>query len=71
MTQSPQDRKKFSAYLKYSGMAFQFFVLIALGAWIGQKLDAHFGMPKPYLTIICILFFAAGYMYKMYRDLTS
>ena len=69
MTLPQKDRKKFSAYLKYSGMALQFFVLIAIGAWLGQKLDAHFGTARPYITVICILFLAAGYFYKMYRDL--
>jgi F0F1-type ATP synthase assembly protein I len=51
-------------------MALQFFLVIAVGAWVGKKLDAHFGTSKPFLTILCILFLAAGYFYKMYRDLT-
>jgi hypothetical protein len=52
-------------------MALQFFVLIAIGAWLGQKLDAYFRTPKPFITVFLILFFAAGYFYKMYRDLSK
>ena len=67
----PGKRNKYYAYLKYSGMALQFFLMIAIGAWVGQKLDAHFQTAKPWITVFCILFLAAGYMYKMYRDLTQ
>lgn len=52
-------------------MALQFFLLIAIGAWIGQKLDAWLSTPKPYLTVLCILLFACAFFYKMYRDLMS
>jgi len=70
VTPPRENRDRYSAYLKYSGMALQFFAVIALGAWVGQKLDAYFGTSKPFITIICILFLAAGYFFKMYRDLT-
>lgn len=62
--------KNVNDYLKYSGMALQFFVLIAIAAWAGQKLDDHFNTSKPFITIFLILFFAAGYFIKLYRDLT-
>ena len=70
MTPSPDQRNKLHVYLKYSGMALQFFVLIAIGAWLGQQLDAYFRTPKPFITVFLILFFAAGYFYKMFRDLS-
>ena len=72
MTPEPDNRpKKLNAYLKYSGMALQFFALIAIGAWIGQMLDEHFKTPKPYFTVLLILLLAGGYFYKMYRDLNA
>ena len=72
MTQDPSDKpKKYATYLKYSGMVLQFFVLMAIGAWIGQKLDAHYETSKPWITLFCILFLAVGYFYKMYHDLTQ
>ena len=71
MTLPPDKHKKTLAYLKYSGMAIQFCALIAIGAWLGKKLDVYFATSKPYITVFLILFFAGGYFYKMYRDLTS
>lgn len=69
---NPPDPKKkqYTSALKYSGMAFQFAVMIGLAAWGGQKLDAYFGTPKPFITIFLILFFTVGYFTKMYYDLT-
>lgn len=58
-------------YLKYSGMALQFFAAIAIGAWLGQKLDAYFATPKPFITVFLILVFAGAYFYKLYRDLSA
>ena len=69
MTLPSDKRKKLNAYLKYSGMALQFFALIAIGAWLGQKLDAWLQTPKPFITVFLILVFAGGYFYKMYLDL--
>jgi hypothetical protein len=64
-------KKKLNAYLQYSGMALQFFVLIFIAAIIGKKLDEYFETPKPYITVFFILFFSFGYFYKMYHDLTK
>ncbi len=41
---------KDSSYLKYSNMAFQILGAIALGTWIGTKLDAYMGNRTPYAT---------------------
>ena len=72
MADHPDDSKrKLHTYLKYSGMALQFFVLIAIGAWLGQKLDEKFATPKPYITLFLILFFSAGYFIKLFRDLSK
>jgi F0F1-type ATP synthase assembly protein I len=65
----PQPRKKASNYMKYSGFAVQFFVLILIAALLGQKLDTYFGLEKPFITIFLILFFTGGYFYKLYLDL--
>jgi len=51
-------------------MAIQFCALIAIGAWLGGKLDVYFGTSKPYITIFLILFFAGGYFYKLFLDLS-
>ena len=64
-----KDEKRYMAALRYSGMAIQFGVMIAIAAWGGQWLDEYFNTPKPFITIFLILFFTVGYFIKMYYDL--
>jgi len=66
----PQKDKRYQAFLRYSGLGMQFFVTIGVSAFIGQKLDAHFGLQKPFITIFLVLLFASGLFYKLYKDLT-
>jgi len=68
---SPKEEKRYKAALHYSGMAIQFFVMIGIAAWGGQKLDAYFATPKPFITIFLILLFSTGYFIKLYKDLTQ
>jgi putative F0F1-ATPase subunit (Ca2+/Mg2+ transporter) len=67
---SPDEERRYKAALRYSGMGIQFFVMIGIAAWGGQKLDAYFSTPKPFITIFLILLFSTGYFIKLYRDLT-
>jgi F0F1-type ATP synthase assembly protein I len=50
-------------------MAIQFFVLIALGAWLGQQADKRLGTSSPFFTIGLILLFATGFFYVLIKDL--
>ncbi len=56
-------------YLKYSGMVIQLFVLLGIGAWLGQYLDEKLNTPDPYLTILMILLFSGAFFYKLVKDL--
>ncbi len=58
-------------YLKYSGMVLQLFVLLAIGAWLGQYIDEKLNTPDPYFTILLILLFTAGFFYKLVKDLSQ
>ena len=62
--------RQVNQYLKYSGMAIQFFVLVAVGAWLGQLLDKKLSTKQPYFTILLILLFTAGFFYKLVKDLS-
>ncbi|MEO5906018.1 MAG: AtpZ/AtpI family protein [Saprospiraceae bacterium] len=66
----PDQPGKTNQYLKYSGMALQLFVLLAIAAWLGQKIDQKLGSSKPYFTIILILLFTGGFFYRLVKDLT-
>lgn len=50
-------------------MALQLFVLLGIGAWLGQKLDARLNTPDPYFTIAFILLFTTAFFYKLVKDL--
>ena len=56
--------------MKYAGMAFQFFALLAVGAWLGQQLDKAVGTARPYFTALLVVLFASGFFYRLYLDLT-
>lgn len=40
-------------YLKYSGLAVQIFVSLAIAAYFGKWLDSKFEMSKPIFTALC------------------
>jgi F0F1-type ATP synthase assembly protein I len=70
LTQQPERTpRQVNQYLKYSGMALQFFLLVGVGAWLGQLLDKRLETSKPYFTIILILLFTGGFFYRLVKDL--
>lgn len=56
-------------YSKYSGIAFQMLVIIALGAWGGIKLDEYLHTPFPVFTLILILLSVALSIYSVVKNL--
>ena len=50
-------------------MAVQLFVLIGVGAFLGQLLDKRFATAKPYFTILLILLFTGVFFYRLVKDL--
>ncbi len=59
-----------NAVLKYSGLAVQLFVTLAMAAYIGRKLDANMGNEKDYVTILFVLVVFLVFMYKIIKDLS-
>ena len=59
------DKKpEYNSLAKYSGMAFQMGITIALGLWGGIKLDEYFGLKKfPAFTIVLSLLSVIASMY--------
>ena len=65
-----QDKKPDNYWFKYSGMALQMGVTIALGVWGGRKLDEYFGLEKfPAFTLSLSLLSIAGSIYFVIRGL--
>lgn len=70
--EKPQNQKKqrLTDYGKFSSMAFQMGITIALGVWGGMKLDEYFPLGKfPVFTIVFSLLSVFGAMYWVIKDL--
>jgi len=64
-----QPKKSANIYLKYSGLAFQLGATIAVGAFIGFKLDEWAQFDKQYLTALFALVFTLAGLYIALKDL--
>ncbi len=61
-------KKPLNDYARYSGMAVQMGVIIALGAWGGTKLDAYFGFKTPVITLVLTLLSVFIAIYLSIKD---
>jgi hypothetical protein len=68
---SDQLPQKTNSYLKYSGMAFEMLALMGLGYFIGSRLDAWLGIKQPIWTMVLMLVFFGGFIFKLYRSLNQ
>ena len=60
----------YNNWAKYSGMAFQMGITIALGVWGGMKLDEYYPIAKfPVFTVFLSLLSVAAAMYWVIKDL--
>ncbi|NOT38424.1 MAG: AtpZ/AtpI family protein [Saprospiraceae bacterium] len=57
-----------NAYLKYAGLAFQIFGILAVGAFLGQWIDEKLNFSQPWMTILLIVFLFAGIIYKIFLE---
>lgn len=55
--------------MKYAGLAFQLGATIAIGAFIGYKLDQWAQFEKQYLTVVFVLLFSFAGLYSALKDL--
>jgi len=46
------------------------FVLLAVGAWLGQRVDKWLHTEEPYFTILFILVFAFAFFYRLVKELS-
>jgi len=50
MSNNLKKKQRVDQYLKYSGMAFQLAAVLAVGIFIGNRLDRFFQTNRPYFT---------------------
>jgi hypothetical protein len=65
------SQNRWQAYVKYSGLAFQLAAVVFAGIFIGRWLDEKLMLEKPVFTMLLVMIFFGGYMYKLYKELTS
>ena len=58
-------------YIRYSSMAFELLVLLLILVFLGKKVDAWLGLSKPIALIVFILLGLAGYLVKLYYEVTK
>lgn len=69
---SQRSRKKqVNAYAKYSGLAIQLGVTIAIFAFAGQQLDSYFGTSRPYWTMVLALLGVLAGLYLTLKDILT
>ena len=66
-----KPKKKLPSVLKYSGLAFHMAFIVGIGIFLGQVVDRRLEMAKPYFTVLFVLIFFSGFVYKLYIDLTK
>lgn len=71
-----QDQKKdnqspLNNYSRYSSIAFQMGIIIALGVFGGVKLDKKFNMQNPVFTITLSLLGVFAAMYVVIKDISK
>jgi hypothetical protein len=64
-------QNKWNAYLKYSGLAFQLAAVVLAGIFLGRWLDRKFMLEKPLFTMLLVIIFFSGFMFKLYKELTE
>jgi len=58
-------------YLKFSGIAFQLAILLALAIWGGGKVDALMENKQSYMTALFVVLAFGGFMFSLFRDLEN
>ena len=58
-------------FARYTSLAFEMGIVIFAGAFIGLKLDGHFGTSKPWFTVALSLFAVFASIYLVVKSLKN
>jgi F0F1-type ATP synthase assembly protein I len=64
-------KKSASAFMRYSGMAFQMIAVLLVAAYAGQWLDNHFQNRQPWFTLVLLLIGVTASMYLIIKTVTK
>jgi F0F1-type ATP synthase assembly protein I len=72
-SQEPSQHNKklsqYNSYLKYSGLAIQLLLVIAVFGWLGYQLDQKLGYRIPVFMLVFGFLSFVGMMYQIYRSI--
>lgn len=69
---SPRRKpRRYNNYLKYSGLALQLLITIAVCGWLGYKADQYFDNKYPVLMLLLGFLGFGGSMYQVYRSINK
>ena len=63
------NKKEFNPFLKYSGIGLQLLITIAVGVWLGMKVDTYMSNKQPWAAIIISMVFLIGGLYAFIKSL--
>jgi F0F1-type ATP synthase assembly protein I len=63
-----KKRNRYNSYLRYSSLAIQLLVTIAVCGWLGYELDEYVGNKYPLFMLLFGFLGFAGVMYQIYRS---
>lgn len=68
---SPPNRKlhRYNSYLRYSGLALQLLVTLAVCGWLGHKADQYVGNKYPIFMLLLGFLGFVGIIYQIYRSI--
>jgi hypothetical protein len=65
----PKKQNPYNSYLKYSGLALQLLVTLAVFGWLGYKVDGWLQLTYPVFLILFLFAAFAGMMYNLYKSI--
>ena len=65
----PRKPSPYNSYLRYSSLALQLLLTIAITGWLGYKLDQYVGNKYPLFMLLFGFLGFGGVMYKIYRSI--
>lgn len=66
-----EDKKNSNAFLKYSSIAFQMFLIIGVFSFAGYKLDEYQNMDKPLYTAFFGILGVGASLYQVVKQLNK
>ena len=70
-TRKESNKKSASAFVRYSGMAFQMIAVLLVAAYSGQWLDDRYNNEQPWFTLVLLLIGVTASMYLIIKTVTK